>query len=115
MGCTPSSTVSNGNKSAQPEVTTYRLGEHEIRLINKTWKLLSTDMTGYGTKVFLRIFQKNPKLKQLFPCRDVEGEELLKNKHFKGHASLFMQAIGAAVDNIDCLEENLAPLLLGLG
>ena len=34
---------------------------------------------------------------------------------FKGHASRFMNAVGAVVDNLQNLEETLTPLLVGLG
>ena len=76
---------------------------------------MGTDLTARGSKVFLRIFEKNPYVKKIFPFRDCEGEDLLKNPSFKGHASRFMQAVGAVVDNINDPETALSPVLIGLG
>ncbi|KAK3096804.1 hypothetical protein FSP39_003494 [Pinctada imbricata] len=89
--------------------------ERDKQLVRRTWRLMAVDLAGNGSKVFLRIFELRPELKQLFPFRDVIGDELMKNPTFKGHASRFMQAVGAAVDNIDDWEAAFSPLLLGLG
>lgn len=115
MGCSATSLIvvpKRTIESTNVEVFT----ERQKILVRKTWKYLSNDLTGYGTMVFLRIFEQHPHVKKLFPsiCND-EGETLLKNPLFKGHASRFMQAVGAVVDNLDNLEEALAPLLIGLG
>ena len=77
--------------------------------------MLATDLTGRGSKVFQKIFELNPLVKNLFPFKHVEGADLLLEPNFKGHASRFMNAVGAVVDNLDNLDEALAPLLIGLG
>ena len=124
MGCSPSMTWSQKSGSASVTVTSQRDGnatdkiwftENEKTLVRRTWKLLANDMTGRGSAIFLRIFHQNPEMKQLFPFSDIEGDELLRNVQFKGHASRFMQAVGAAVDHIDDLDGGLSPLLDGLG
>ena len=89
--------------------------EAEKALVKKTWKVLANDLKGRGSKVFIAIFRANPAIKALFPFDGMEGEVLMKSTLFKGHASRFMQAVGAVVDNIDSLDEALSPLLLGLG
>ena len=94
---------------------TDQVSEGHKRLVRKSWKILCDDLTGRGSRIFLRIFARNPHVKELFPCRYEEGEALLKNANFKGHASRFMQAVGAAVDNIDNLETTLSPVLVNLG
>ncbi|XP_014672816.1 PREDICTED: hemoglobin subunit mu-like [Priapulus caudatus] len=93
------------------------VSEQERKLIRRSWRYLTNhyDLTELGCEVFLAIFELNPEVKKMFPCRDVEGEELLKNPDFKGHASRFMQAVGAAVDHLDNLQLELEPLLCTLG
>ncbi|XP_006823444.1 neuroglobin-like [Saccoglossus kowalevskii] len=115
MGCSVSTSTENGKNFVQLSDSVDIFTERQRRIVRKTWRPLANDMTGNGTKVFLHIFEMNPKVKQLFPCRDKTGEELLKDLNFKGHASRFMQSVGAAVDNLDNLETSLAPLLMNLG
>lgn len=83
--------------------------------IKKTWKIVSGDIIGIGSKIFLKIFTIKPAIKQIFPFRDVSGDALLRNTQFRSHASRFMQAIGASVDNIYELNTTMAPLLFSLG
>ncbi len=91
--------------------------EHQKRLINRTWRYLANDLTGHGSKVFLRIFDVMPTARDLFPslryCQT--HEQLVNNPVFKGHASRFMQAVGAVVDHIDDPEGGLSQLLRELG
>lgn len=94
---------------------TLILDETEKRVISKTWRLVSKDMPSVGTKVFLQIFTIEPTVKKLFPFRDITGDALLRDTQFRGHAFRFIQAIGAAVDNIDDINSAMAPLLLRLG
>ena len=56
-----------------------------------------------------------PHIKELFPCGHLEGDDLTRDISFKGHASRFMQAVGAVIDNIDNYEQALSPLLNSLG
>lgn len=102
------------NNSRITEVTND-LSEKDKALIRRNWKYLACDLTGRGAKVFLRIFRDNPEVKLLFPFHALEGEELIRDANFRGHASRFMQAVGAVVDNIDDFEAALTPLLNGLG
>ncbi len=43
-------------------------------------------MINIGTLVFLRIFNKNPELKALFPFRNSFGDELVSHPLFRSHA-----------------------------
>ncbi|XP_060062631.1 neuroglobin-like [Ylistrum balloti] len=113
MGCSHSVRVAI--KPGSSDTGTKFVTDKQRTIIKNTWKKMCNNITGHGIKVFLRIFQLHPNVKQLFPCRDKEGDDLLRDQNFKGHASRFMQAVGAAVDNIDHIEEVLTPLLLGLG
>ena len=89
--------------------------DQEKYYIKKTWKVVSNNMPGVGAKIFEKIFQLNPFVKQIFPFRELSGEEMTRDSRFRGHAFLFMQAVGASVDNIDKLDQVMGPLLINLG
>ena len=89
--------------------------EEEKKVIRKTWNKLSNDISGLGVQIFLRIFVLKPDLKQLFPFRNDKGDELVSDAIFRGHASRFVQAIGAAIDNMDELNNAMGPMLEDLG
>ena len=111
MGCTSSILANN---TTLP-ISTQAFTQQQKHLVLKTWSILNGDMKGRGTRIFLRIFQLNPDVKRLFPCRHLDGAELVQDSVFKGHAMRFMEYIGAVVDNIDHYEEALSPLLRSLG
>ena len=128
MGCSTSITSSvlevctsrqDGRQcsSTEPRLPTVTfLSDQHKKIVVKNWHLLSNDLTGRGSRIFLLIFQRNPLIKGLFPpLQNLEDDELVKNPIFKGHASRFMQAVGAVVDNIDDYHETLSPLLNDLG
>lgn len=108
------SAVINGNEDLNTRSFVILSRQHKVCVI-KTWKILSTDLTGRGKRIFLLIFQKNPRVKSLFPCGSLEGEALLQDPSFVGHATRFMQAVGIVVDNIDNYQAALAPHLNNLG
>ena len=91
------------------------ISEKQKIIIRRTWKVLSADMKDTGIAVFLRIFNDNPEIKQLFPYRDKEIHQLLHTSEFKRHASRFMHAVGMGVANLDELEKSMSPTLLTLG
>lgn len=119
MGCSASKDHLSRNKVTDKngfnEATHNKVTDRDKHLIKKTWKIVSNDMPGIGAKIFLKIFTIKPNVKEIFPFRDVTGEDLLRDPHFRGHASRFMQAVGAAVDNINDLENAMTNLLFGLG
>ena len=84
-------------------------------IIKRTWNVLSCDMKDIGIAVFLRIFMDNPEIKQLFPYKDKDVDQLLRTSEFKRHASRFMHAVGMGVANIDDLEKSMSQTLLTLG
>ncbi|WAR21849.1 hypothetical protein MAR_015823 [Mya arenaria] len=65
-------------------------------------------------QVFLRSFEKHPKIKELIKAENARQSELARNVVVKGYASRFMSGIGTAVDNLDDLDNTLAQLLLTL-
>ena len=93
----------------------YDLSQEDIRIIRKTWKTLSVDIVELGIKVFLNLFKINPATKQVFSYRHLEGEELLKDIRFKGHATRLMQTIEIVVDKIEELSTAIIPLLVDIG
>ena len=118
MGCSASSKQGKGSTTTivvAPATANSGFTDRQKMIVRKTWKLLATDLTGRGSKVFVKIFELNPQVKGLFSFKNVDGNDLLLDPGFKGHASRFMNAVGAVRDNVDNLEESLAPLLIGLG
>ena len=127
MGCSPSLAQTRRTKIAatingKTKVTfndcheeNRGISEEEKQIVKRHWEVLSSDIKALGTRVFLQIFQEHPEIKQLFPCRDVEDDQLISSEEFKGHAYRFMQAVGAVVDNIDNLDKTMSSALMFLG
>lgn len=91
---------------------------HEERLaIRDTWELITKQLQMNGLQVFLRIFELCPEVKKLFGVENVRHSQLARNTVIKGHGTRFMNAIGAAVDNLDDFgqQENLSAWLFSLG
>ena len=91
------------------------LTDRQTKIVKKTWRLLADDMTGRGIKVFKCIFVDRQELIGLFPFGDSAVDTLEKDLRFRGHASRFMQAVGAVMDSLDTPNSQLSPLLLDLG
>lgn len=90
--------------------------DSERRLIEQTWKRLAPKLSELGCRVFLRIVEKCPEVQTSFPGWEyLSREELPNNASFRSHASRFMQAMGAAVEQLEDLEGSFGPLLIGLG
>ncbi len=62
------------------------LSDSQKYAIRSTWKILEQDMVNNGKAVFLRIFEQNPAVKQLFPFRNYWGDALIKDPVFQDHA-----------------------------
>ena len=65
MGCDgskPSNEHANGAVNESGEVFT----ENQIDTIRSTWPLLSSDMKSYGVRLFLLVFETEPKIKLVF-------------------------------------------------
>ena len=120
MGCQMSkSSVKQDNATTgydSASYSTYSLLTNRQRdIVYTTWRHLSDNMPNTGMRVFQYIFTQRPEVKNLFRFRDLDMSELPDNPYFRGHATHFMQAIGAVVDNLDDPETKLTPLLLSLG
>lgn len=116
MGCTssisdkqrlyPQAFKSNNKKSTVNKLTFDNtcigtVTAEERLIVTKTWKIMARDLQGNGMQVFLRIFEIAPEIKRLFSIEHVRHSDVVRNVIIKGHASRFMQAIGAAVDRIN--------------
>ena len=119
MGCSSSlGTVIVNNIQSKPDTSNVPItvfDSKEKQIIRRTWRYLNGDLTERGSRVFLYIFNARPDLKVAFHLDDIPNEELHKNFIFIDHASRFMQAVGAVVENMDDLEGTLSPLLMKLG
>jgi len=73
----------------------------ERGIITKTWERMTNDIQGNGMQVFLRIFEIAPDIKSLYSIQHVRPRDVVHNAVIIGHASRFMQAIGAAVVRIN--------------
>lgn len=120
MGCA-TSLASNSNDLTKLRVDDLQsplsvvLTEQHKKVIVKNWKVLSSDLSGRGSRIFLLIFGRNPLIKSIFSFGHLEGEELVSDARFKGHAMRFMQAVEAVVVNIDNYHEAVTPILYDLG
>ena len=117
MGCSASTGIVKQIQNEKEIKPNHPLGftPHQKRIVRRTWSRLTGELTQNGIRVFHKIFDIKPELKELFPFRKLEGEELINCHVFQGHASRFMQAVGAVVDNLDDPDTALSPLLLDLG
>ena len=118
MGC--STSISKGTSQNTERWRSLIKNESFIsnenkEFVKRTWRIISSDIQEVGAKIFISIFDINPLVKEIFQCDTLEGDALLKNKRFRGHATRFMQAIGVTVDNIDDLHGVVGPMLEDLG
>ena len=84
-------------------------------LLRETWELLSEKQQQHGVAIFCNIFATQPNTKQLFPFRELEDDDLLKDSLFRSHSKRFMHAIETTVRHLDALDLILVPVLHRLG
>lgn len=99
-------------------VPSKTLSLHDTRTVRETWCVIRMDLPANGMQVFLRIFELCPEAKKLFSVDDVRHSELVKNATIKRHGTLFMTAIGAAVEylgDFDNEDNKFREVLLVLG
>lgn len=76
------------------------MSEEQQQLIRLTWKPLNEDLTSVGKQVFLKIFEMQPSVKQMFPFRHVWGDSLIRHPQFQAHVNRFMLTVAEAVANM---------------
>ena len=91
------------------------LEKSERELIRETWTMMSCDKQAIGGKVFLRIFELRPAIKQLFPFRDDWGDSLIKHELFLAHSLRFITIVEDAVLHMEGLEAMLGKPMFELG
>ena len=84
-------------------------------IITKTWRQLQANRACIGKKVFLRIFEVEPRVKTAFKLGSMWGDNLINNDTFKRHANRFVESIGYVVDNVYCLHEYAEPYVKDIG
>ena len=97
---------------------THELSKEEKRVIKKSWKILSADISALETNIFFRLFEINPAIKLLFAHQEKHTDRRefrVDEVVFKGHATRLAQSIGTVVDHIDELGPVIAPLLVEIG
>ena len=120
MGCTVSATssfnvsVAEENNCKNKTKDTHMLNSEDKRIIKRTWKILSTDISRLENKVFLKMFELTPAIKDLFPQKHSKSDSA-EDTVFKGHATRMMQSIETVINHIDELETVITPLLIEMG
>ncbi|XP_053406615.1 uncharacterized protein LOC123548093 [Mercenaria mercenaria] len=127
MGCVHSSKY---KETSCEKVDTYQtqlklaqvprgdLTENEILIVKSTWNYMTTDLSGNGLQVFLKIFELCPEVKKLFHVDNVRLSEVARNEAIKAHGARFLNAIGAAVNSLheSCVErDKFREVLFALG
>ena len=128
MGCTASVVVSDQTNSikrkscAETLVNSFNtinmqatITRDQKEKIIKSWTQLSSDLLGNGAKLMIRLFDINQEIKDVLGLTGLEGKTLNNNATFKLHSLRIMQTIGAAVDNLDDMENNVFSVLHDLG
>ncbi|CAH1108627.1 unnamed protein product [Psylliodes chrysocephalus] len=70
-------------------------------LIDTTWNTVMEDATGNGVTFFMRLFEINPKHKQVFPFRDQPIKDLPSDRKFHAHVTSVMYSISSIVKSMD--------------
>ena len=125
MGCTTSKSIATKkpvtakkdksvffDRFREPDIV---ISNEEKTIIKRQWETLSADMEATGTAVFMRIFTEHPEIKCLFSFKDIDNQELPRSTELRRHSLRFMQAIGAAINNIDDIDSKWPDTLLTLG
>ena len=89
--------------------------QKQKELLRETWSVLQPNKQKHGIAVFVQIFTREPRTKQLFPFRDLHDSELLNDPLFCSHSMRFMHAIESTIVNLDALDVALIPILHRLG
>ncbi|KAL9968753.1 hypothetical protein ACROYT_G020873 [Oculina patagonica] len=102
MGCAASSISQKKCLGKPPIVATFLLTKNQKELIRHSWKLLQKRRTEIGVKVFLRIFEKDPALQNMFTeFRELKIEELARTRELHGHTERVMRAVENCVNAMD--------------
>ena len=110
---TPNQEEIQNHQKSQTPVQLLDLTQQHI--ITKTWRQLQANRACIGKKVFLRIFEVEPRVKTAFKLGSMWGDDLLNNDTFKRHANRFVESIGYVVDNVYSLQEHAEAYVMDIG
>lgn len=114
----PQLTVSTLSTSCLPQHEF--LSNFERILVRQSWTRLSRDPVTNGVRVFLRIFELAPSIGLAFQTT-IDGvstrpvAQLVNDQLFRHHATRFMRAVDAVMNNLDALDVIVVPNLVRLG
>ncbi|KAG5863957.1 hypothetical protein JTB14_029453 [Gonioctena quinquepunctata] len=73
-------------------------------LLRNSWATVMKDATGNGVKLFMRLFEIQPKHLEAFPFRHVPMKDLPQNKKFQAHCNSIIYSFGSMVGVLDDYE-----------
>jgi hemoglobin-like flavoprotein len=128
MGCTES-TSDAGTVQLRTVVSSYGGGHRcsegggkggiftktQATALLRSWAIVARRKDEVGRTIFAAIFAERPAFKQYFSFSDLEGEQLHADPSYRAHAANFMLAIEGAMEHIDSLAIDYAPVLINLG
>ncbi|XP_045172408.2 neuroglobin-1-like isoform X3 [Mercenaria mercenaria] len=103
-----------GNKIVSSDLDLSRRNEQlntcltpeQIKLVQSSWKLISSDLPRLGLIIFIRFFETEPSMKSLFPKivqmnQDNKLECNIDRDMLQKHAVTVLEGLGAAVESLD--------------
>jgi len=125
MNRTDASTKLNVPSSSKLAVEAFLEARKKVHLpvsarrqVMESWDLVKDDVAGLGMDFFIRIFDRYPHLKALFPLGDdpkyLSNDELRGNPALRVHATAAMSMLGNAAAGLSDME-TLLPKLRELG
>ena len=106
--------MSNSSMRKRTTDTKY-FTEEQKRLIRESWTVMKPEEEDIGKMLFLELFERQPRIKQLFNFRDLEGDQLVSHVMFRVHSMRFMRAIDSTVKQMDALDVSVGNMLYHLG
>ncbi|EDV19196.1 uncharacterized protein TRIADDRAFT_62364 [Trichoplax adhaerens] len=90
--------VKSKNVVTGNDIKSY-LNYQERQAIIDSWNAISTEKQKYGTILFLKLFELEPRVKSLFTIFDFNEplEDIIQSPHFRSHAMRFMQSLETGV------------------
>ncbi len=90
--------------------------EDHKRIIRATWGLMNGHLTESGTRIFLRIFEVNSRIKTVFGYCESDSVGMMSScQRLQAHAQRFMQSIEYSVGHLDELASQVSPVFVNLG
>ena len=91
------------------------LDSKQRQLIKESWEQLDLECTNIGKKVFLRVFEEDPRIKAAFDLGPAWGDTLINSDSFQKQATSFENSITYVVKNVDKLHTKCGPYMMAVG